>query len=150
MPSATAIRTTTPKPSPLPRWLGWAALAAIIVVVGYAGTRALQGPHVVPHVTIVNPSKYAVEVETAGAKRDGWTVLGSTPPKSSSTLDDVIDQGSTWVFRVHAQGVSGGDFVMSRALLARLHWQVTIPSDVIDKLAAQRISASPTTAPGAG
>jgi hypothetical protein len=74
--------------------------------------------------------------------------LGSTPPKSSSTLDDVIDQGSDWVFRVHAQGVSGGDFAMSRALLARLHWQVTIPSEVIDRLAAQHISASPTTAFG--
>jgi hypothetical protein len=150
MSSATAIRTITPRRSSLPPWLGWVALAAIIVVSGYAGTRLLQGPDVVRRVTIVNPSKYAVEVEIAGAHRDGWTVLGSTPPGSSSTDDDVVDQGGTWVFRVHAQGVSGGDFALSRAALARSHWRVTIPSAVIDELAAQSISASPTTGNRAG
>jgi hypothetical protein len=149
MPSATATRTLTSKVSSFPRWLGWLALAVVIVIIGVAGTRLLQGPHLIGRVTVVNPSKYAVEVEIADAKRDGWTLLGTTPPKSSSSVDDVVDQGDTWVFRVHAQGVSGGDFVTSRDQLARSRWRVTIPSAVIDRLAAQNIAPSPTTGFGA-
>jgi hypothetical protein len=149
MPSATATRTLTSKVPSFPRWLGWLGLAVVIVIIGVAGTRLLQGPHLIRRVTVANPSKYAVEVEIADARRDGWTLLGTTPPKSSSNIDDVIDQGATWVFRVHAQGVSGGDFVASRALLIRSHWRVTIPPEVIDRLTAQNIAPSPTTGFGA-
>src|SRR5689334_14737586 len=106
MPSATAIRINSSKAS-LPRWLGWLALGLVVVFVGIAGTRLSRGPRVVAQVTVVNPSPYTVEVEVTDAHRDGWVLLGATPPKSSTREEDVIDQGATWVFGVRAQGVSG-------------------------------------------
>jgi hypothetical protein len=130
----------------MPRWLGWLALTLVIVVTGFAGTAFLDGPRLISRLNVVNPSPYTVELAIAGAGRDGWTLLGATQSKSTSSVYDVVDQGSAWVFRVHAQGVSGGEFVVSRERLDQLRWRVTIPSSVIDRLESQRISPSPRIA----
>jgi uncharacterized protein involved in outer membrane biogenesis len=146
MSSAIATRTISSKASSIPRWVGWLALTLVIVVAGIAGTALLEGPHVISRVTVVNPSPYTVELETAAAGRNGWTLLGATQPKSTSSIEDVVDQGSEWVFRVRAQGVSGGDFVVSRDRLEQARWRVTVPAEVIDRLESQRIAPSPRIA----
>jgi hypothetical protein len=146
MSSATATRIISSKAASIPRGAGWLALTVVIVIAGIAGTALLDGPRVVSRVTVVNTSKYTLEVATAGAGRDGWTLLGATQPKSTSSVGDVADQGSEWVFRVRAQGVSGGEFVVTRDRLEQSRWRVTIPSSVIDRLESQRIAASPRIA----
>jgi hypothetical protein len=143
MSSATATATISSKPSSLPRWLGGLALTVVIVVAGIVGNAILAGPRLISRVTVVNPSPYAVEIEVSDPGGHAWLRLGSTPPKSAARVDDVIDQGPEWVFRVRAQGVSGGEFVVDRDQLARSRWRVTVPSSVIARLESQDIPASP-------
>ncbi len=145
MPNTTATRTTVPKALTLPRWLGWVAAVVAVLLVTVAASAVLRGPRFVSQVSLVNPSAYALDVQVAGADRDGWMLLGTATPNTVSVVAQVVDQGDTWVFRVGAQGVGGGDFAISRADLVRSGWRVTIPAAVIARLQAQSIPVSPTT-----
>jgi len=118
-----------------PPWLGWVGLAVVIAVVGLAVSAFLEGPRSVSRLTFENPTPYVIEVDVTGAERDGWTPLGALQPKSTTDVEDVIDQGPEWVFRVLAEGLPGGEFVASRASLEKAGWRITIPPEVIARLA---------------
>ena len=135
MPSATATSAIRSKAASFPPWLGWVGLAVVIGVVVIAGSALLQGPRLVTRVTFVNPTPDVIEVDVAGAERDSWMGLGALQPKSATDFEGVIDQGAEWVFRVQARGISGGEFVASRASLDKAGWRITIPPEVIARLA---------------
>ena len=145
MPSLTEIRPDTPRTARFPRWTLWLGLVLVTALVLFGATRIVRGPRFIGQITFENPTPYAVDIEVAGTSRDGWVPLGTMQQNSSTVAGEVVDQGSTWVFRASAQGVSGGDFVISRSTLQESHWRVTIPSAVDDRLHAQHVPIPPPT-----
>jgi hypothetical protein len=143
MSSVTATRTNPPRESSIPRWVRSMALVVFVAVVAVAASRFIKGPQLVARVTFVNPSPYALDIEIAGANRDGWLLLGTVQPGSSTDVNQVVDQGATWVFRVDAEGVPGGDFAMSRRTLAQASWRVAIPPAVIARLGLLHATTPP-------
>jgi hypothetical protein len=140
----TMVRATRNEPLSLPRWVRWLAGA---IATGYAVlalSAVVSGPRLVSQVTFVNASPYALNVQVAGANRDGWMLLGTVAPKTGSTVAQVVDQGATWVFRVQAQGIDVSDIALSRSELVASGWRVTIPPAVIARLEAQQVPAATT------
>lgn len=110
---------------------GAVVLAAIILL-----APLLRMPTRVSALTFDNPTPYDVTVESSQGGRDGWTPVGTVRAGSSATFDRVLDQGPRWVFRFSSQGQSGGRLERSRAQLDEAGWQVPIPAEVGDTLAA--------------
>jgi hypothetical protein len=129
----------------LPRWaLSIAvAVAVAIALAAFGSSNLLRGPRFVAGVTVDNPSPYAIDLQVTDSSRDGWMLLGVAAPQSTLTVNQVVDQGATWVFRVQSQGIDAGEFALSRADLAASGWRITIPTAVIGRLQAQNISVSP-------
>jgi len=94
----------------------------------------LRLPHIVPKLTVTNPSVYQVHVEVTDAKRAGWLDLGVVERGSTTTLEDTIDQGRQWVFRFSYGGVQAGEVVLDRAELTANGWKLTIPPEVTERL----------------
>jgi hypothetical protein len=141
----TMVRATRNEPLSLPRWVRWLAGAIAIGYAVLALSAVVSGPRFVSQVTFVNASPYALNVQVAGANRDGWMLLGTVAPKTGSTVAQVVDQGDdTWVFRVQAQGIDVGDIALSRSDLVASGWRVTIPPALIARLEAQQVPAATT------
>jgi hypothetical protein len=142
MPTTLTERMRSEAPS-LPRWTRWVVAAVAIGFVALGVSQVLRGPQFVAQVSFVNPSPYALDLQVASATRDDWMLLGTSPPNGTFSVAQVVDQGSTWVFRIYSQGVDGGAFAVSRSDLVRSGWRVTIPSTVIVRLQAQNIPVPP-------
>ena len=142
MPNTTATPDATTTATTL-GWLRWAAGAVVVLLATVAASGFLRGPRFVSQVSFVNPSPYALDLQVAGADRDGWMLLGTVSPNTMSTVGGVVDQGDTWVFRVGFEGVDVADFSVSRSELVRSGWRVTIPAVVIARLQAQSVPVAP-------
>ncbi len=64
--------------------------------------------------------------QLAGIGHDGWVGLGSAAARHVTSIDEVVDQGLTWAFRVQSQGQDAGEFTLSRSALIRSDWNVFI------------------------
>ncbi len=117
----------------LPKIGLYACLAAALVLM-LVGVSLLKLPEVVPKLTVVNPGVYQVHVEVAGSSRDGWLDLGTVERESTKTIEELIDQGDTWVFRFSYGGVGAGEAVVVRSALEADGWKFTTPVGVADRL----------------
>ena len=114
-----------------PRWLVLGAIAAAILL---ATVQLVRGPSFVSRVTTVNPTAYNLQVDVSSGARQGGTPVSDSAPTAMTTTNEVVDQGSVWVFRFQYLGQTGGEVVITRAELARGGWRVTVPDDVARNL----------------
>ncbi|HEX8769471.1 MAG TPA: hypothetical protein VF711_01740 [Acidimicrobiales bacterium] len=122
-----------PLPVPLERSreaIGSLVAAVAVLVLVLAVFPLLRGPAFIPHLTLVNPTAYQVNVEASGSTRDGWLDLGSVSRESEVALEGVADQGQRWSFRFSSGGVFASEMVVSRVDLGRGNWRVNIPDGI--------------------
>ena len=123
-----------------PRVDAWIPIAVVVAVVAIAVFRpALEPGPFISHVTFVNSSEYAFDVDVTGGKSDGWMLLGTAADRASSNVDEVFDQGRTWTFRFTTQGQVAGEITVSKAELERAGWRVVVPSGFADALRADGV-----------
>lgn len=115
--------------------------AAVLLLV-LAVFPLLRGPDFVPHLMLVNPTSYQVNVEATGANDGGWLDLGTVPREREVALQGVVNQGQDWTFRFTSGGVYAGEMTLSRADLEREHWRVTVPAGTVVPLQEAGLPAS--------
>ena len=106
--------------------------------------RMFVSPATVAQLRLVNQTPYALDVEVTDAQLQGWTAVGTAEPAGQTVIQDVIDQGNSWVFHFSSQGEDGGEVHVTKAELTGSGWQVVIPSSVGTQL--QREGAPPPPA----
>jgi hypothetical protein len=125
-----------PRSSRRPSALGGLAASAALVVIPVllVGRLIAAEPSFVSEVTVVNPLVYKVNVDVRGPVDDGWSGLGTVRRETTKTVEQVVDQGATWTFRVTYGGEVGGEVTVGRAQLEAVGWRVTIPPEVGERL----------------
>ena len=147
MPSDTAtLRPRSPDRPRLRFQWWWIPVAVGVIAIVAIIPRAFSNRSTVAQVSIVNNTSYALDVQVAGAGKNGWTGITTAERNQTTVVQDVVDQGTTWVFRVRSQGVEGGELTFSKAALERAAWKVVIPDSVATRLASA--GATPTPPPG--
>jgi hypothetical protein len=121
-------------------WLPIAVLAALLAV-AVLQPRLEPGPFV-GHVTVVNHSEYAFDVDVAGVNTSEWLPLGTAAARTTTSIVSVFDQGSTWTIRYSVEGRDLGQIVESRAELASAGWQVVVPDRFITQLRSSGVAAT--------
>lgn len=107
-------------------------------------TRLLfQDPTFVDRLSVTNRSGYDVRVEVAAPDGTDWMPLRVAVQHCTTSIQLVIDPGSTWRFRFHAQGVDGGEEIVTRAELERAGWTLQIPDAVESQLATRAAPLPP-------
>ncbi len=91
-------------------------------------------PSFVREVTVDNPLVYKVNVDVKAHDGGGWSGLGTVRRETSKTVEQVVDQGPTWIFRFTYGGEFGGQMTVSRSELRAGGWRVTVPPEVGDRL----------------
>ena len=123
------------RPATSPVALGQMALVAVgAILLLVLGVR-LSGdrPSFVSELTVVNPTVYKLNLELEGDGQ-GRLELGTIRREQSWTFQEVIDQGSTWVFGFSYGGVPGGELAVTRAQLEADGWRITVPTHVGERL----------------
>lgn len=108
----------------------------ILVLVLLPSCDAIRGPKFVAKITIVNPFEYSFLVEV-GDGHSGWLNLGGVERESEETTQEVIDMGTTWVFRFSFRDQEHEQVTLSRAELAANRWRVTVPETIAQRLRAR-------------
>jgi hypothetical protein len=129
----------TPLRSPnqaLGLFLGAAVLAVLIVA------PSLAPASYVARLAIDNPTAFDVNVDVASGEGGGWFPLGTLDREKESVLEEVVDPGSTWVFRFSYAGVQAGELTVSRSELQGAGWQLAVPPGVSERLRAAGLGAS--------
>lgn len=137
------VLTCPPSSSARLARIGAVILAAAIGVAALiAVARLVQSDVSYVRLTIENPLPYLVNVEVAGATRDGWLDLAAVDRGRTSVVEEVHDQGDEWVFRFSYGGVEAGELVMRRDQLVNDGWKITVPTAVADRLREAGLSES--------
>jgi hypothetical protein len=140
---ATRVAPTGGTASALRQLRWWRVVLGCLGVVGLVGVGQLTvSPTFIHRITVVNPTRYTIQIDVTNATHDGWTSVTIVDKQSTTVAEEVIDQGSGWILRFSAQADDGGELVLTRAQLARSGWHVTIPSTVSDRL--ENAGAPPT------
>ncbi|MDP9403822.1 MAG: hypothetical protein M3P85_10975 [Actinomycetota bacterium] len=105
--------------------------------------RLMQEPTFIREITVENPTRYDIEIQVTDGDRDGGVSLGTARRASTSTFQEIYDQGDVWIFRFTAQGEEGGELSITRTELERTSWHVEIPEAVGDELRAKGAAFPP-------
>jgi hypothetical protein len=62
-----------------------------------------------------------------GADRDGWLGLTLVPQRTTTTVEEVVDQGETWIFRFDYVGKYEEEIEVSRRELEQNDWTIEVP-----------------------
>jgi len=112
------------------------AAATIAISLLFLGASLLDLPALVPRVTAVNPGEYQVNVDVGRAGHAGSTDLGTLDREATKVLEEIADQGPTWVFRFSYGKMPVGELTVSRIQLERDGWKFTVPPEVTGHLRA--------------
>lgn len=104
-------------------------LVSILILLG-----ACDNVSYVERVVLVNPTEYDVLVDVRSADGKSWLGLGIAKRDSETLVQEVIDQGETWVFRFSYVGEHLGQDRISRSDLVRNRWRYEIPERVGETL----------------
>jgi hypothetical protein len=99
-------------------------------------------PPRVDQLTIVNPTRYDLDVQVAGPKGESWLPVTIAEAGSEEVAEEIIDQGEVWVFRFLHWGDPVGELSLSRAELVGDGWRVEVPEEVEERL--QRLGRPPS------
>lgn len=108
-------------------------LAAILACIFLANS-ACSDVSFIDEVTIVNDTEYSANVDVTEGTRDAWLGLTTVQPQSTTTIDDVIDQGEMWVFRFDYVGKHQEEVEISRRDLEQDDWTIEVPSSFEHRL----------------
>ena len=97
-------------------------------------SRLVEGPDFVDRIKVDNPTPFELDTTITSGTHDGWTAIAPSEARTTTTVDDVVDQGSTWIFRFSRAGVNAGEVRVSRSDLERSGWTVRIPERLGDTL----------------
>lgn len=118
------------------RFLG--AVGALVVVVG-----ACSDVSLVDSITIANDMVYPAEAEVTGEERNGWLRLTLAQQGAETTVEEVIDQGETWIFRFDYIGKHEEEVEISRQELEQNDWTIEVPPSFEQRLRALGIPPPP-------
>ena len=107
-----------------------AAVGACVLL----GGAACSDVSFVDEVTIVNDTEYPANVDVTGKERDGWLELTPVEPRSTTSVEDVIDQGEMWIFRFDYLGKHEEEVEISGRELARNDWSIEVPQSFEQRL----------------
>ncbi len=126
------------------RW-GRAALACAGVLLGtwLVPTVVLDDPAFVPRVKVDNAGEYDIRVDIGTPSSASQVALGVASQRCTTSFEEVLDQGSTWVLRFRSQGRAAGELIIDRAQLERDDWTVRIPDAAIEQLRSQGVPRPP-------
>jgi predicted secreted protein len=113
-------------------------MTAVVAAVGLASCSDVA---LVDRVVIRNPTEYTARVEVRGAER-GWLALTTVSADATSTVERVIDQGPSWIFRFSYGGVEV-ETTHQRDDLARSGWRVEVPSEFETELRSEGVEPPP-------
>ena len=113
--------------------------AIILFVVLFFGVlRLVESPAMVGRVSIDNRTSYDLEVGvTDGSNRDRL-LLAAIDADATTRVEDVLDQGTTWLFRVSRAGTTLGTLARTRDELQRSGWRVVVPASWDDRVIEAR------------
>jgi hypothetical protein len=118
-------------------FLRYAVVVAVAVLGTIGLTALLRGPEFVDHVIVENETGYDLNIDVTDGHGGGVIELGTTEPNRPMRVDDVIDQGKTWVFVVTRAGDTVARIRLSRAELESDGWRVILPESLEDALIAE-------------
>jgi hypothetical protein len=118
-------------------------LAIVLAAAAVPLMGLLEGPSFVDRLSVENPTRYDIGIDVTDADRDGWMAIGTARRATSSTFEEIIDQGDVWIFRFRAQGEDGGELRVTRQELEGDGWKLTIPESVGDDLQAKGAAFPP-------
>ena len=114
-------------------------LSALLVAMIFAGC---SSERYVERIVIDNPTDFIANVDVTGGARDGWLGIATADAHSAKTVEQVYDQGSTWIFRFSYSGHEE-EIQISRAELARSDWRVQVPDSFASALRARGVPPPP-------
>jgi len=100
----------------------------------FLGGAACSGVSFVDEVAVVNDTEFSANIDVTGETRDGWLLLTSVEPQSTKTVEEVIDQGETWIFRFDYVGKYEEEVEISRSDLERSDWTIEVPQSFEQRL----------------
>jgi hypothetical protein len=110
-------------------------VAIVFFVVLFFGVlRLVESPAMVGRVSIDNRTSYDLEVGVTDGSSPGRLLLAALDADATTRVDDVLDQGSTWRFRVSRAGATIGTLERSRDDLRADGWRVVIPASWDDRV----------------
>jgi hypothetical protein len=89
-----------------------------------------SSPPTVGRITIANRTDYNLDTEVTGRDRESWLPLAIVEARSEAVVQEVIDQGETWIFRFVHRGRPVGEVSLTRAELERSDWRVEVPEQI--------------------
>jgi hypothetical protein len=125
--SATQIRPPALRASPK---LGAAAALVVLLLVLLGAGQLVSAPSFVGQVNVVNRTPFDLNVQVSGGHPGDAMLLTVAQPGQTTPVNEVVDQGSTWVFGFSRGGVAAGSVRMTESQLQARHWQVVIPASV--------------------
>lgn len=128
---------------PQNRWPLLTILVCTMTAIAFGGQLLLRGPSFIDAVKIVNLSEYDIHVEVNGGDQDGWLSVTTADNHATTTAVDVVDQGTTWVFRFSAQGRQGGELRITRTDLKQTDWTIQIPDHVTTRIREEGVLPPP-------
>jgi hypothetical protein len=106
------------------------AVGACVFLVG----PACSDVSFVDEVTIVNDTEYSANVDATGKARDGSLGLTVVRPQSTTTVEEVIDQGEVWIFRFDYLGKYEEEVEIARRELEQNDWTIEVPQSFEQRL----------------
>jgi hypothetical protein len=117
-----------------------AAVGACALVLGGG---ACSGVSFVDGVTIVNDTEYSANIDVTGEAGDGWLLVTSVEPQSTTVVEEVIDQGEKWNFRFDYVGRYDQEVEISRRELEQNGWTIEVPQSFEQRLRELNVSPPP-------
>jgi hypothetical protein len=94
-------------------------------------------------ITIVNDTDYQAKTEVTGADRNNWLLLTHAQQRQTTSVEEVIDQGETWIFRFDYIGKHEEEVEVSRQELKQDDWTIEVPIIFEQRLRALGVPAPP-------
>lgn len=132
-------------PEPVRHLRGVAVPVAVVVCFAalFAGVlRLVEPPATVGAVTLENRTALDLEIGVTDGSRTSELPLAPVDPGATTRVEDVLDQGSDWVFRITRAGEAVGTLERSRDRLRADGWRLIVPAALGDRIA----TAEPTSA----
>ena len=79
----------------------------------------------------------------SGKAGDGWLLLTTVEPQSTTTVEEVINQGEMWIFRFDYVGKYDQEVEMSRRQLEQDDWTIEVPRSFEQRLRELDFSPPP-------
>ncbi len=118
-------------------------VAAVGACAFLLGEAACSGVSFVDEVAVVNDTEYSANIDVSGKAGDGWLLLTTVEPQSTTTVEEVIDQGEMWILRFDYVGKYDQEVEISRRQLEQNDWTIEVPQSFEQRLRDLNVSPPP-------